>query len=115
MINVKNIDLKDRFEEQELVKNRAKTLNLGYWKDISARNITQIKGLRTYCLELPYSMKFDLSNLYGQRMVELRLKGTPFAKNDFIKSESLGYILKNIREIKVLELPCCSSDLFDYI
>jgi hypothetical protein len=42
-------------------------------------------------------MKFDLSNLYGQRMVELRLKGAPFAKNDFIKMESICYILKNIR------------------
>ena len=50
MVNIRNIELKERFEEQELVRNKAKTLKFGGWKEITARNITQLKGLRTYCI-----------------------------------------------------------------
>jgi hypothetical protein len=41
---------------------------------MSAKNVLQLKGLRIYCLEMPYFIKFDLSQLFGLRLVELRLK-----------------------------------------
>jgi hypothetical protein len=50
MKNVKNLDLSDKYEQQELVKNRAKTLKFGNWKEITSKNILQLKGLRIYCL-----------------------------------------------------------------
>jgi hypothetical protein len=50
MKNVKNIELMDKYEQQELVKERAKTLKFGNWKEITTKNITQLKGLRIYCL-----------------------------------------------------------------
>jgi len=58
MKNVKNIDLLDRYEQQVLIKNQAKTLRFGAWKDMAARNAQQLKGLRIYCLEIPYQIKF---------------------------------------------------------
>ena len=64
---------------------------------------------------MPFSIKFDLSYLFGQRMVELRLKGSPLAKNEFIKPEDIAHILKTIKEVKVLELPFCYSNLFSMI
>jgi hypothetical protein len=48
-------------------------------------------------------------------MVELRLKGAPLAKNEFIRSEDIAHILKTIKELKVLELPYCCSNLFGLI
>ena len=48
-------------------------------------------------------------------MVELRLKGAPFSRNDSIKNEDIAYILKNLKELKVLELPFCTSSLFPLI
>ena len=50
MRNVRSISLKDQFCDEELVINRAKTLKFGEWKDITSKNITEIKGLRTYCI-----------------------------------------------------------------
>jgi hypothetical protein len=69
MKNVKNIDILDRYEQQQLVKNRAKTLRFGAWKDITARNANQLKGLRIYCLEIPYQIKFEFEHFFGIRMV----------------------------------------------
>ena len=39
MKNVKSIKLQDKHDDQELVKNRAKTLKFSNWKEISAKNI----------------------------------------------------------------------------
>lgn len=50
MKNVRSINLKDKYEEQELLKNRAKTLKFGEWREITAKNMMQMKGLRIYCL-----------------------------------------------------------------
>jgi hypothetical protein len=60
MKNVKSIDLSDRYEQQALVRNRAKTLKFGGWKEMTARNASQLKGLRIYCLEIPYQIKFEM-------------------------------------------------------
>jgi hypothetical protein len=45
---------------------------------MSVKNCGQLKGLRIYLLEIPYQIKFDLSFLFGIRMVELRLKSNSF-------------------------------------
>ena len=50
--------LEDRFDDQILVRNKAKSLYFGTWKEITHKNITQLKGLRIFCLEVPYTIKF---------------------------------------------------------
>lgn len=114
MKNVRNIELSDKYEQQELIKGRAKTLRFGGWREISAKNIMQLKGLRIFCLEIPYFIKFDLSQLFGLRLVELRLKSPQFTgtRCEFVKTEDLLYLLKTIKDLRVLELPYATSDLF---
>jgi hypothetical protein len=115
MRNVKSMNLKDKYDDQELLPNRAKTLRFGDWKEITSKNIMELKGLRTYCLELPYAIKFDLSYLFGQRMVQLRFKGTSLSRSEFIKIEDLAHILNTVRELRVLEIPFCFSGLFRFL
>lgn len=50
MKNVKNLELMDKYEHQELIKGRAKTLKFGGWREITSKNIMQLKGLRIFCL-----------------------------------------------------------------
>ena len=50
MKNVRKINLKDKYEDEELVYNKSKTLRFGSWKEITTRNILEIKGLKTYCI-----------------------------------------------------------------
>ena len=78
--------------------------------------MTQLKGLRIYALELPYHIKFDLTHLFGIRLVELRFKSiTHNTGNDLIKNEDLAYLLKHVKELKALELPFCHTSLFEMI
>lgn len=100
-----------------MVKGRAKTLRFGNWKEITAKNILQLKGLRIFCLEIPYGIKFDLSNLFGLRLVELRLKANQITNNrsEFVKTEDLLYLLKTIKDLRVLELPYANTELISSI
>ena len=116
MKNVRSITLMDKHTEQELIRNKAKTLRFGGWKEVTTKNVMQLKGLRIYCLELPYHVKFDLTHLFGLRLVELRFKSTTHnTSNELIKNEDLAYILKNVKELRVLELPYCTTSLFPMI
>lgn len=69
--------------------------------------------MRIYCLEIPYNIKFDLSNLFGLRLVELRLKASQItnSRSEFVKTEDLLYLLKTIKDLRVLELPYANTDL----
>ena len=80
---------------------------------MTTKNAQQLKGLRIYCLELPYMLKYDLSHLFGLRLVELRLKSPQIitVRNDFIKNEDLLYLLKNVKDLRVLELSYMNSNL----
>lgn len=114
---VRNLELSDQFEQQELIQGRAKTLRFGGWREVSTKNILQLKGLRIYCLELPYFLKFDLSQLFGLRLVELRLKSPNLVSSrcELVRTEDLAYMLKTVRDLRVLELPYSTSDLFSAI
>jgi hypothetical protein len=117
MKNIKNIELMDKYEQQELIKGRAKTLKFGGWKEMSSKNIMQLKGLRIFCLEMPYFIKFDLSNLFGLRLVELRLKSPQHSSNrcELVKTEDLVHLIKTIKDLRVLEVPFATSDLLTLI
>lgn len=80
---------------------------------MTAKNVLQLKGLRIYCLEMPYFIKFDLSQLFGLRLVELRLKTPQMTSTrcDFVKTQDLAYLLKTIKDLRVLEVPFANSDL----
>jgi hypothetical protein len=58
--NVRNLELIDLYPtEPDLEKNRAKSLYFGEWKEMSKKNMHQVKGLRVHTLEMPYQIKFD--------------------------------------------------------
>jgi hypothetical protein len=62
---------------------------------------------------MPYFIKFDLSHLFGLRLVELRLKSPQLTsnRNELVKTEDLAHLIKTIKDLKVLELPFANSDL----
>ncbi len=56
--NVRNLGMVDRFRDGDLGKGRVKEFYFGGWKEISKKNVTQLKGLKIHTLELPYLLKF---------------------------------------------------------
>lgn len=45
-------------EDGPITQSNSRWLNFSKWREISSKNIDQLKGLRLFCLELPYSIKF---------------------------------------------------------
>ena len=71
--NVRNLELIDTNDDPELEVNRAKSLFFGSWKEMSKKNIQQIKGLRLHLLELPYQLKCEFQTIYGIKLRQLHL------------------------------------------
>ena len=100
MKNVRNLSLLDQFDRVALEKNYAKSLYFGNWKQISSRNIQQIKHLRIYLLEIPYSIKFEFPVLFGLRLVHLRLKGRHLTQRNLsVKDEDVLKFIKVNRSL----------------
>ena len=75
MKNVREIDHFTNFSEDGPINpNNSRWLNFSKWREMSAKNIDQLKGLRLYCLEIPYLIKFESSSLIGLKLVCLKLK-----------------------------------------
>lgn len=109
---MKNVSLANRYDDQKLEKNRAKSLMFGNWKEVSARNIEQLKDLSIYCLQLPYSIKFDLSHLLEFKLAELRLVGHQVTVKNFnVKDEHILSMINHCKSLRTVEVAYASTKL----
>lgn len=119
MKNVRDIDHFTNLSEiGPIDQYNSRWLNFSKWREVSAKNIDQLKGLRLYCLELPYALKFESQCLIGLKLVCLKLKGNSKGvqqRNSNITDANIVMMINLCPHLTMLEIACVGQDLLEGI
>lgn len=65
---------------------------------MTSKNIDQLKGVRIFCLEIPYAIKFETKCLIGLKLAGLKLKGNKNSiqpRNPLVSDGNLALLLNH--------------------
>jgi hypothetical protein len=118
MKNIKDIGhFTNLSEEGPIDRLNSRWLNFSKWKEMTMRHIDQLKGLRFYCLEIPYGVKFESQCLIALKLVCLKLKGskTVQLRNPNIQDAHIALLVNTCQYLTMLQIGCVGDEFLDSI
>ena len=113
MKNVKDIGHFVNFsEEGRIEKSNSRWLDFTKWREMTAKNVDQLKGIRLYCLAIPYTVSFASISLIGLKLVYLKVKGsdTLQIRNPNFIDANFTIMVNNCEHLTRIELGCVGTE-----